>query len=136
MDKSYVLTYVRDEDGWWVASVPSVKGCHTQGRTIGEARRRIRDALELYIKGADTAELVDDIRMDAALRKALQEAQEARREAEASQALAVAKTATAVAKLGKSMSMRDVADLVGVSHQRVHQLLKATPLKKGARAGR
>ena len=45
--KSYRVAYERDESGWWVATVRGVRGCHTQGRTVDEARRRIREALEL-----------------------------------------------------------------------------------------
>ena len=46
--KTYAVIYERDEDGWWVADVPGVPGCHTQGRTIEQARERILDALTLY----------------------------------------------------------------------------------------
>lgn len=27
--KRYSVRYERGEDGWWVACVPAVKGCHT-----------------------------------------------------------------------------------------------------------
>ena len=46
--KTYTVIYERDEDGWWVAEVPEVPGCHTQGCTIEQARERILDALSLY----------------------------------------------------------------------------------------
>jgi predicted RNase H-like HicB family nuclease len=46
--KTYTVVYERDEDGWWVAEVPEVPGCHTQGRAIDQARERILDALSLY----------------------------------------------------------------------------------------
>ena len=39
---AYHVPYERDESGWWVASVREVRGCHTQGRTVDEARRRER----------------------------------------------------------------------------------------------
>ena len=41
--KRYRVTYERDKSGWW-ASVRGVHGCHTQGRTVDEARRHIRGA--------------------------------------------------------------------------------------------
>jgi predicted RNase H-like HicB family nuclease len=47
--KSYRVAYERDESGWWVATVRDVRGCHTQGRTVDEARRRIREALGLFV---------------------------------------------------------------------------------------
>lgn len=47
--RTYGVIYERDEEGWWVADVPEVPGCHTQGRTIEQARGRILDALSLYV---------------------------------------------------------------------------------------
>jgi predicted RNase H-like HicB family nuclease len=47
--KTYTVIYERDEEGWWVAEVPEVPGCYTQGRTIEQARERILDALSLYV---------------------------------------------------------------------------------------
>ena len=48
--KSYRVAYERDESGWWVATVRGVRGCHTQGRTVDEAQRRIREALGLFVE--------------------------------------------------------------------------------------
>ena len=57
--KRYTVRYERDEGGWWVATVPRIRGCHTQGRTLDQARRRIREAMALFI---DNAERVDGMR--------------------------------------------------------------------------
>jgi predicted RNase H-like HicB family nuclease len=55
------VAYERDDSGWWVASIREVPGCHSQGRTIDEARRRVREALGLFIEdNAESAEFVDD----------------------------------------------------------------------------
>ena len=35
----------KDEDGYYVASCPAIKGCHTQGRTKREALVNIREAI-------------------------------------------------------------------------------------------
>lgn len=40
------------EDGWWVAEVPSLPGCITQGRTKDEAAENAVDAIETWIDGA------------------------------------------------------------------------------------
>ena len=40
------------EDGWWVAEVPSLPGCVTQGRTKDEAAGNAADAIEAWIEGA------------------------------------------------------------------------------------
>jgi len=64
--KIYTVRYERDETGWWVASIPSVKGCHTQATSIQQARKRIREALGLFISHASDVELIDDIRAGSA----------------------------------------------------------------------
>ncbi len=38
------------EDGGYVASCPALPGCHSQGETIAEARRNIRDAIRLCLE--------------------------------------------------------------------------------------
>jgi predicted RNase H-like HicB family nuclease len=39
----------RDEEGWLVASVPALPGCHTQAKTQDELLRRIREAIQLHL---------------------------------------------------------------------------------------
>lgn len=59
---TYHVAYERDDSGWWVASIREVRGCHSQGRTIDEARLRVREALGLFIEDdAVSAEFVDDL---------------------------------------------------------------------------
>ena len=59
---TYQVAYERDDSGWWVASIREVRGCHSQGRTIDEARLRVREALGLFIEDdAVSAEFVDDL---------------------------------------------------------------------------
>ena len=43
-----VLVYP-DEAGFWVAEVPSLPGCFSQGNTRKEALENVRDAIEGYI---------------------------------------------------------------------------------------
>ena len=38
-----------DEDGWVVASCPTLPGSHSQGRTKDEALANIREAVEGYL---------------------------------------------------------------------------------------
>jgi predicted RNase H-like HicB family nuclease len=38
-----------DEDGFFVATVPSLPGCISQGKTEGEARENIKEAIELHL---------------------------------------------------------------------------------------
>jgi predicted RNase H-like HicB family nuclease len=50
--KNYKLTVVieKDEDGKYLAVVPSLQGCYTEGDTIEEAERLIEDAIRLHIE--------------------------------------------------------------------------------------
>lgn len=40
----------QDENGIYVASVPELPGCYTQGKTLEEARKRIKEAIELVLE--------------------------------------------------------------------------------------
>ena len=42
-----------DEDGYFVAEVPSLPGCISQGKTRDEAIANIREAIEGYIKALE-----------------------------------------------------------------------------------
>ncbi len=42
----------RDEDGYYVASVVELPGCHTQAKTLDQLSRRIREAVEAYLQVA------------------------------------------------------------------------------------
>jgi len=131
---SYRVVIEQDETGVWVARVPSVPGCHTHGRTIEQARRRIREALELWVDDAREAELRFEVRLPMAMRKELRVARSSRDRSmrakrEASDAVArAARDLTQKAGL----SLRDVAELLGMSHQRVQQLLSARPESRRA----
>ena len=123
--KTYRVTYERDDSGWWVASVRGVQGCHTQGRTVDEARRRIREALDLFVDDARTASIVDDVKLPSAATRAIQAYTSLRRKAdeEDRRAARAARRAVRVLRSGRlKMSARDAARLLGLSHQRVHQL--------------
>lgn len=42
----------QDEDGIFVASVPAIPGCHTQGKTYEEAVENIKEAIKLCLEVA------------------------------------------------------------------------------------
>ena len=39
------------EDGWFVAKVPDIPGCHTQGKTVAQVLERIKEAIEVCLEG-------------------------------------------------------------------------------------
>lgn len=38
------------EDGYFVASVPALPGCHTQAKTLSELKKRTREAISLCLE--------------------------------------------------------------------------------------
>lgn len=51
--KEYAVIYERGGEGQenWGAYVPDLPGCITTGETLEEARRHIREAIELHVEG-------------------------------------------------------------------------------------
>ena len=47
---SYSLYYESASERGFVAIVPALPGCHTQGETLEEAERNVREAIELYLE--------------------------------------------------------------------------------------
>jgi predicted RNase H-like HicB family nuclease/DNA-binding XRE family transcriptional regulator len=125
----YTVTYERDEAGWWIAEVQGVAGVNSDGRTVADARRRVREALALAVgdQAAEAAEFVDDVKLPSEARKVVARAAAARSKLDTVQVEAQETTATAVRELRKrlGLSVRDIAELLGISHQRVQQLARA-----------
>jgi len=46
----------RDEEGYYVASVPQLPGCHTQARSLDDVIQRIHEAIELCLEVEGTPE--------------------------------------------------------------------------------
>ena len=55
MSREHSVVIERDEEGYFVASVPSLPGCHTQANTVDELKARIREAILLYLDSNNTA---------------------------------------------------------------------------------
>jgi predicted RNase H-like HicB family nuclease len=127
--KNYTVRYERDaESGWWTAQVKEVPAAITQGRTINEARRRVREALSVALdddKAASKANLVDEVKLPVAAQRTLERARAARKRLEDETGKAQALTSLAARKLIDDMglSVRDAGELLGISHQRVQQLM-------------
>jgi predicted RNase H-like HicB family nuclease len=119
--------FERDADGWWVASVPSVAGCHTQGQTLAQARERLKEALAVSVEGENLPELAEQVRLPRKVDLILTSFRTTRANAETALARAneVTRRAAVVLTGQWGVSLRDAADLLGLSHQRVAQLLEA-----------
>ena len=50
MGREYTVVMERDEEGYYVASVPQLGGCHTQARSLDELMERVREAILLCLE--------------------------------------------------------------------------------------
>jgi predicted RNase H-like HicB family nuclease len=48
--REFNVVVERDEDGYYVASVPELPGCHTQARSLDTLMERIREAIALCLE--------------------------------------------------------------------------------------
>ena len=50
MSQDFDIIIERDPEGYYVASVPALPGCHTQSRSLDELSERIKEAIALYLE--------------------------------------------------------------------------------------
>lgn len=50
MAREFTVIIEEDEAGYLVASVPELRGCHTQARSLDELMERIREAIQLCLE--------------------------------------------------------------------------------------
>jgi len=50
MTKEFNVVIERDSDGYFVASVPALRGCHTQAKSLDVLMKRIKEAIELCLE--------------------------------------------------------------------------------------
>ena len=127
--KEYRVIYTPDADGVrWNAEIPGKPGgcaCLTWGRSIRHARASVREALAVCLDddaGAEAAVFLEEYRLrgEAARLKGLR----ARRKKVEQSVRALADESAEVARRlhREGLSLRDIAELVGTSHQRVQQI--------------
>jgi predicted RNase H-like HicB family nuclease len=52
-DRKFTVVIERDEEGYYVATVPSLRGCHTQAKTLDTLMKRVREAIEACLGSDD-----------------------------------------------------------------------------------
>ena len=50
MAREFNVVVERDAEGFYVASVPTLHGCHTQARSLDELMERIKEAIALCLE--------------------------------------------------------------------------------------
>ncbi len=138
-ETNYTAEVERDDAGNWIASVPALRGVHTHARTLASLRRYLQDAIALWLEvglldagnpdphvdqESITVEL--QVKLPARARRAADTARRRRERARGAEAEAAAATREAARALVESgLSRRDAAEVLELSHQRVHQLLRS-----------
>jgi predicted RNase H-like HicB family nuclease len=127
-EATYHARFVLGEDTW-LAEIVEIPEVHTFGRTLGKAREYLVDALALWLD-----EPIEDVRkrLEFGIPELPEEIREAAQLAVGARELAecISKEAAELMTAGASalvvdahLSIRDAADILGLSHQRVHQIL-------------
>lgn len=50
MTREFSVVIEKDEDGFFVATVPGLRGCHMQAKSLDVLMKRIREAIELCLE--------------------------------------------------------------------------------------
>jgi predicted RNase H-like HicB family nuclease len=48
--RDFDVVLLKDETGGYVAIVPALPGCHTQGDTLAEVMENTKEAIDLYLE--------------------------------------------------------------------------------------
>ena len=125
--KTYTARCERVGD-WWAISVPELRGVNTQARRLEKVEAMVREAIALFL---DVPQDSFDIRIEPVLPRDLQQkvgrVRKVREEAEVLQRQAATASAEVAADLVRRahLTVRDAGRVLGLSHQRVAQLLRA-----------
>lgn len=131
---TYTARLEREKDGRWSVELDEEPRVHTWGKTVDQALARMREAAALWFETEeDQIELVPRPVLPKATGRTVEQARQAREQARDADRLALEQTRKAAAALtSRGISMRDAAAILGISHQRVHQLLvtASTPRRR------
>jgi predicted RNase H-like HicB family nuclease len=124
--KTYTARCTRSGN-WWAIDVPEVAGVHTQSKRLDSAEAMARDAITLMLEvPEDSFEIDVEPVLPSDVEHALAEwadtVDEAKDAETKAKSAVIALLVLLVAKHG--MSYRDAGKIVGLSHQRVQQILK------------
>lgn len=107
----------------WLVSVPGTPGAHTFGRSLAEAKRHAVEMTALWFDlEPERLDIEWDIRLGD-LARPVKDARAAMAHAEADRQR---RDDAVVALTRAGMSYRDIAELLGLSHQRVAQIARAS----------
>ncbi|MHB8572903.1 MAG: type II toxin-antitoxin system HicB family antitoxin [Candidatus Dormibacteria bacterium] len=123
--KTYIAKAIRSGE-WWAITIPELKGVHSQVRRLNQAEAMGREAIGLYLDvPSDSFDVSVEATLPAAVQADVERAKSVRGQADRLQEEAAGATARAARRLveGANLTVREAGQILGVSHQRVAQLL-------------
>ena len=121
------VLYRRNAAGRWVATVPGRRRCRGEGRTLRQARRRLRAALAKVVDDPFEVDFVEDVRLPPPARARLVQHWKARRKLERETERAESASSAALAALlALKLNLKDVGDLLGLPPLKLARLKKRT----------
>lgn len=133
-NRNFNVRYTPDDNGMWLAEVSSSPdgkpiGVFTHGRTLAKTEANVREALAVWfdVDDEDGFVLMPQVNLEPQVISKAVKAQQKRAAARQADAEAARLTDEVVSDLAKrGLSTRDIAYIVGLSYQRVQQLLAAS----------
>jgi len=120
-----VYRAVTERDGsWWAIRVPELRGVYSQARRLADVEAMARDAIALVNEVApDSFDITVEPVLDDEATRLVEEARAGRVDAERAARRASEQLRAAVDRLvSAGLTVRDIAHLLGLSHQRVAQV--------------
>ena len=132
----YIARLERDDDGRWSTELEEEPRVHTWGKTVDQALGRMKEAAAMWFDtDEDSITLIPRPILPKTAGQLVEHARLAREAARVADREAIEQThKAAVALTSRGISIRDTAAILGISHQRVHQLL-TTEGPAGRKAG-
>jgi len=123
---TYTATATRS-GSWWAIQVEELDGVWTQARRLDQVEAMARDAIALLLEvPEDSFDVAVRVELPDEIRTAIEELHAAKANAEAASAEAsqVAQRVVQTLHNNARLPLRDIGQVLGVSYQRAHQLLR------------
>lgn len=122
---TYTAQLHQEADGRWTVELAEEPRVHTWGNTVTQALARMREAAAMWFDTDEASiELIPAPVLPKTILRTIEQAGQARDQARTADRVAIDKTRKAAVELARrGLSVRDAAAILGISHQRVHQLL-------------